>query len=539
MTQWSPRSVAAATQLGQIEPVRVVRPTGGGGDGDHDGTELVQPLGRGTTHGTEPLDRDPRTAQVEIEQLRGRVCSLRDPEAGHAQLVVRQAAECARQPGRDAPVVQLVDEDRRVLLGQPHVQAEHVLATGPRWPRRGRTRAGSAPCPRRGGRRGCRPSPRRGTGRRPPTSRSWCGPGEPPPRPSASGSSGCHPCPDHARCCRSPARPACPTDGRRPARPSLGPTGRPARTGHSPRRSPRENGKCTSRIARVGRPDREADDDSLWRQRKDPLCSSRDQGRSGPVARGRSRAGPALVAGRGVRLRARVVVGPSGLAGLRRLDLVRDRARAGRRRAHDVAAVARHLRRLTQLPAPGPLRQGAHDARRDVRRPAARRRGSRRTRIRRGRAGRAGAVGPGAGRSVRGVRHPARPAAAAALDHLVRRLVRSGRGADDSRTACSDRGHRSSSRATVREACGWRSVSGTVGPPTESPNHQARDRAARSGGAGWRRPPADSTTPRKTRERRPASAGFSTWPSGWALPVLWSRCGTTSAARRRWASPTS
>ena len=50
-----------------------------------------------------------------------------------------------------------------------------------------------------------------------------------------------------------------------------------------------------------------------------PYARYRDQGRSGPVARGRSRAGPALVAGRGVRLRARVVVGPSGLAGLRRL----------------------------------------------------------------------------------------------------------------------------------------------------------------------------------------------------------------------------
>ena len=140
--------------------------------------------------------------------------------------------------------------------------------------------------------------------------------------------------------------------------------------------------------------------------------------------------------------------------------------------------------------------------------------------------------GRAARRPVRGVRHAARPAAAATVDHLVRRTGsrRSRRGSIPG--PGSSRGHRSSSPATVRGACGWRCAAETVGPPTESPNHPARVRAARSGGAGWRRPPAGSTTPRDRTERRPGSAGCSTWPSGWAPPVRWSRCGTTSAARR-------
>ena len=92
-----------------------------------------------------------------------------------------------------------------------------------------------------------------------------------PRRRSATSSSG-SPLPSPRACCRSPVRPSCPTDGRRPARPSLGPTGRPARTGHARRRSP-WRWERTPRIARPTRPDRGADADSQWRHRKDPLCS--------------------------------------------------------------------------------------------------------------------------------------------------------------------------------------------------------------------------------------------------------------------------
>ncbi len=199
-------------------------------------------------------------------------------------------------------------------------------------------------------------------------------------------------------------------------------------------------------------------------------------------------------------------------------DLVRNRARAGRRRAHDVAAVARHLRRLTELPAPGPLRQGAHDARRDVRRPAARRRGSRRTRIRRGRAGRAAAVRPASEPIGSRSSSPcstcccgsARPPGPATGSQPSRR----GRSPDPAAAA-----------ATARRR-GQRSARHAAGAPHRGRVGHQRSRRTTRRGTGRRRVvewrgggcPPTRRRRRKTRERRPAFAGSSTWPSGWALP---------------------
>ena len=84
-------------ELGQIEPVRVVRPTGRGGDGDHHGAELGPAGPR-----LDPRHRTPGwplcTAQVEIELLRGRIDGLRDPEPGHTRWSYGRPPS-ARQPG--------------------------------------------------------------------------------------------------------------------------------------------------------------------------------------------------------------------------------------------------------------------------------------------------------------------------------------------------------------------------------------------------------------------------------------------------------
>jgi hypothetical protein len=48
--------------------------------------------------------------------------------AGHAPLVVRHSAERARRADRCAAIAELVLHDRGVVLGEAHVEAEHVLA---------------------------------------------------------------------------------------------------------------------------------------------------------------------------------------------------------------------------------------------------------------------------------------------------------------------------------------------------------------------------------------------------------------------------
>ena len=92
------------------------------------GLERDQPLTGGLADGTEPLDRDPGAGDGQVDRLRRGVGGLGHSVAGHAELVVRQASQCARQADRGAAVAELVDEDRRIPLGQAHVEAEHVLA---------------------------------------------------------------------------------------------------------------------------------------------------------------------------------------------------------------------------------------------------------------------------------------------------------------------------------------------------------------------------------------------------------------------------
>lgn len=128
-----PHAVVAVggTQLrqpGDVKALGVEHGTPGGGRGDHDGPQLGQPVRGGQTDGAEALECDARAGEGQPDALRGGVGGLGDAVARDTQLVVGQATERARQTDDGAAVAQLVHEDRRVGLGEAHVEAEDVLA---------------------------------------------------------------------------------------------------------------------------------------------------------------------------------------------------------------------------------------------------------------------------------------------------------------------------------------------------------------------------------------------------------------------------